>query len=120
MTRNGEERIDQMTERPAGDQRLMVSASPSAYKIRAEVEHALDCFNTLKGDERLVESVVKSILRDLLTYLSNFDEENRLLISRCSRVDDDGYEALLEGDIGDASDSEGAQSTGARSLDAVE
>ena len=109
-----------MTHPPAGDRRLLVSASPSIYQIRMEVEHALDCFDTLKGEKRLVESVVKSILRDLLTYLSNFEGANRLLISRCSRVDDDGYEAPFEGDIGDVGDSEGTQSTGTNSLDAVE
>ena len=125
VTHNGEERSDQMTHRPAverppGDRRLMVSASPSAYKIHMEVEHALDCFDTLKGNERLVESVVKSILRDLLTYLSNFDEANRILISKCSRVDDDGYEGPFEVDIGNVGNSEGAQSAGASSLDTVE
>ena len=86
----------------------MVSASPSAYKIHMEVEHALDCFDTLKGDERLVESVVKSILRDLLIYLSIFEGANRVLISRCSRVDDNGYETPFEVDIGNVGDTEGA------------
>ena len=109
-----------MPHQPAEDRRLMVSAGPSTYKIRLDIEHALDCFNTLKGDERLVESVVKSILRDLLTYLSNFDGTNRLLISRCVRVNDDGYETLLEGDAGDVSDLKGAQHAGAGSLDAIE
>ncbi len=120
MPRNGEMRSDPMTQQPAGDRRLMVSAGPSAFKIRSDLEHAIDCFNTLKGDAVLVESVVKSILRDLLTYLSNFDEANRLLISRCSRVDDDGFEALFEGDISGVRDPEGAQSACASSLDAVE
>ncbi len=120
MPRNGEEGRDQMTERPAGDRRLMVSASPSAYKIRSDLEHAVDCFDTLRGDAVLVESVVKSILRDSLAYLSNFDDANRLLISRCSRVDDNGYERPFEGDIIGVRDPEGAQSACASSLDAVE
>ncbi len=105
-------------ERPE-DRRLMVSASPSAYKIRVEVEHALDCFNTLKGNERLVESVIKSILRDLLTYLSNFDSANCLLISKCTRIDDNGHERSFEIDLGDVIHSESAQTTSPPGLNAI-
>ena len=108
-----------MTERPAGDRRLMVSASPSAYKIRSDLEHAVDCFDTLRGDDVLVESVVKSILRDSLAYLSNFDDANRLLISRCSRVDNNGYERPFEIDLGDIGRSEGAQITSSPGLNAI-
>ena len=118
MTGNGEERNDQMTQ--SVDQRLMVSASPSVYKMRFDIKHALNCFDTLRGDPELVESVVKSILRDVLTYLSHFDEANRLLISRCSRVDDDGFEALFESNRSDAGHAEGAELVRAGTLDSVE
>ena len=89
------------SQKPTRDNRLMVSAAPSAYKMRFDIEHALNCFDSLRGNPALVESSVKSILRDSLAYLSNFDEANRLLIARCSRVEDDGQESRFERDVGD-------------------
>ena len=71
---------------------LMVNATPSAYKLRFDIQHAINCFDTLSSKPEVLESVVKSILLDVLGYLSHFDDTNRLLISEFSRVDDNGFE----------------------------
>ena len=102
-----------------GDLNLMVNATPSTYKLRFDIQHALNCFDTLSSKPEVLESVVKSILHDLLSYLSYFEDTNRLLIARCSRVEDSGYEAPFEFDLGDLGDSKRAESTGLTSLEPV-
>ena len=59
---------------------LMISMAPSVQKVRFHVEHALDCFETLK-DHPSCSSKVQTILRDLLAYLGNFEEGNDVRVS---------------------------------------
>lgn len=77
---------------------LMISMAPSVQKVRFHVEHALDCFETLK-DHPGCSSKVQTILRDLLAYLANFDEGNDVRVSGLWKLVDGVWEKAASGEL---------------------
>ncbi len=80
----------------APSRRLMLNATPSVWKLRFDIRSALAGFETLDHRPEVLLSHVKAKLRELLAYLSKFEDTNRLLVREVSRVDDDGFELPFE------------------------
>lgn len=109
-----------MAEPSTKPRRLMVNATPSVWKLRCEIQSALGCFETLDHRPELMVSQVKQRLRELLAYLSHFEDTQRLLVPGVSRVRDDGFEVPFEPYVGDVGDAEGEPERDVPGADAVE
>ena len=101
------------------ERRLVANVSPSLWKLRFDIEHAISIYETLGHKPDLAEARVKAVLNDLLLYLSNFEEANRFVIFRCSRVEDDGQELHLDVDVDDLSHVISAPASGGLALKAI-